>query len=131
MTPDISQKIHDINQRHIRNVDKLGRMYSGLASNIEDYSPGNYLRLRVVNTEKYKPSDDETARNIVSAWMEFNPELRTVTLCEVDMYKTNKPLGFAFSLKELPKERLDQIEVEMRIEEKLEYVTSILIVPLR
>jgi hypothetical protein len=67
--------IQDINHRHIKNVDKLYRMFAGLSSELLEYSDQT-LQIAIECSEKWKKPVEDTALQIAESWKTSNPELQ-------------------------------------------------------
>jgi hypothetical protein len=91
--------VKQISSNHIHGVDKLNRMFAGIASELERYENG-IIYLKIENTEKHLPSNYKTALQFVECWIGGNKELRQAKGFVVVFYKTQST-GFAISLKDM------------------------------
>jgi len=95
-------EVDKIDSSYVRGVDKLRRMFAGMASNLEKYE-NDIIYLRIENTEKQFPSNYETALNIAKSWVGGNKELRDAKGFVVSFYSTQST-GFVFNFEDLKDE---------------------------
>lgn len=81
-------KIKEISSRYILGYDKWYRMCAGISSDLERYEDG-IIYLRIKNTEKINPSNDETAAHCALNWRRCNKELREAKGFVVLFYSTS------------------------------------------
>ena len=109
--------VKKINSYFINGIDKLNRMYAGMASNLERYE-NDIIYLRIENTEKHFPSNYETALNRVKTWIECNKELCDAKGFVVSFYRTIST-GFILNHEDMKDEnKINQIVEELQSSRK-------------
>ncbi len=90
-------QLSEINEFHIRNVDKLYRMYGGLSSHLDAYTDGTIF-LTIHRAPKWPKSDEVTARQLANAWRNSNLELAEAEKYYVRIIRQQSPTGFVFPI---------------------------------
>jgi len=105
-------EVSAIASRHIKNIDKLYRMYAGISSRLKSYNKG-IITLEIHNSEKTKPSDFNTAREFALKWACVNKELKQAEGFVVSFYKTVST-GFAINAESADDSTLQKLVSELK-----------------
>ena len=80
-------EVEKISSWSIKNFDKWNRMCAGISSRLERYENG-IIYLRIENTEKKFPSNNDIAVKFSREWVKWNEELKDAKGSVVSFYKT-------------------------------------------
>lgn len=108
------KEIKVLNYKSVKAFDKWHRMFCGCASSLDDYK-NTVIYLRIENTQKKFPSNQESALKFVEMWKSYNPEtLGAATAYIVKFYHT-KITGFSMSMSDLKdKDGLDLLIEQLK-----------------
>lgn len=93
------EEVSNISSRYIHGYDKHFRMWAGISSELISYN--NFIiSLEINNTEKFKPSNYDTAKWSAINWASFVPELRSARGFVVT-FKKSVSTGFVIGANEV------------------------------
>ena len=90
--------IEEINDHHIRHVDRFYRMFSGLSSRLTGYV-GETLFLSVSINARWPKDANTTAKQIANSWTKFNPQLAGARFYDVSIQKMTSETGCVLNVK--------------------------------
>ncbi len=101
--------INKIADRHLMEIDKYYRIFSGLSSDLDDYSDDT-IYLTVKRNSKWAKGNETTARQIARNWRKVNPELRNAKKFHVTIIKRNLNGSNWFNMEEIH----DPIKIKLK-----------------
>lgn len=90
------EKIRTLNDYYIDHVDKLYRMYTGVATTL-DAAEGDTMFLTISIPPGWNKDHDETAKKMAVSIRNCLPPLRSITRFHATFRRVSHPLGFVVS----------------------------------
>lgn len=98
------ETLEKIVEYHTKHVDKLYRMWGGLASQLTDVM-NNTLFITIKVSVRWRKDNHTTARQLAACWKDRNPELQHAKDYVVKIVPIEGITGFALNLEQLKNTR--------------------------